>query len=86
MSDELLFQRIVAGLTLEISAESGDARATVTFPYPDARFERGGFPIAVGVVAELGRQLVRRDRLRSMFLTELAPTLAVEQIAQVLGV
>lgn len=74
MSDELLFQRTVAGLSLEISAESGEPRATVTFPYPDPRFERGGFPVAVGVAAELGRLLIRRDRLRSLFLVELAPT------------
>ena len=76
MSDELLFQRTVTGLTLEISTESGDPRATVTFPYPDPRFERGGFPIAVSVVVELGRQLAKRDHLRSLFLTELGPTLA----------
>lgn len=73
MQDELLFQSRVAGVTLEIISENGDARATVTYPYPDPRFERGGFPTVVWVLRELGSRLSKRDHLRSLFLAELVP-------------
>ncbi|MCS6899655.1 MAG: hypothetical protein RMJ98_08125 [Myxococcales bacterium] len=77
MSDVLLFQRRVAGVSLEILRENDEARATVAYPYPDPRFERGGFPLVTQTIRWLGRRLSGMAPA-VLFLVELAPCAGAE--------
>jgi len=77
MPDVLLFQRRVAGVSLEILREDGDARATVAYPYPDPRFEQGGFPLVVRAIRWIcGRLSGAAPSV--LFLAELAPCTSTE--------
>jgi hypothetical protein len=73
MPEALLFQRRVAGISLEILSEDGDARATITYPYPDPRFEQGGFPLVFWVLRWICDRLRADGGGSSVFLAELAP-------------
>jgi hypothetical protein len=76
MSDALLFQRTVAGLSLEITSEDNDARATITYPYPDPRFELGGFPLAFAILRRLCARLLPPRGV--CFLADLTPCTSSE--------
>lgn len=79
MAEDLVYQRKIGGVSLEISREEGgDMFASITYPYPDERFDKGGFSVAFAVLRQLLALLSERDGLRSLFLAELAPMLSEE--------
>lgn len=65
-----MYQARVSGVCLEIAGEEGALRGSITYPYPDKRFEKAGMNVVVGVLRALVERLAARDGLRAVQLVE----------------